>query len=115
MKTQYTRVVAGGEGAYGFPYDGVILAQRGDRTWLLTDNWCGSGIEGECYRQHINGHRRAWPRGAESAVDRVTDVERWILATRRNPDLVSPRDLDIPLMLEALAWADAHPAIAEGD
>ena len=113
MRTRYTQVVAGGLGAYGFSHKGVILAHRGDHAWLLTDVWCGGGIEGLTYRQHVAGHRRSWPLGAESAVDCVADIERWISETRCNPDLVSPRDLDIPEMIEALAWAAAHPATGE--
>ncbi len=71
MKTKYYRVQQPGNGAYGFRHDGTILAVRGDREWLLTDVWCGDGVEGECYRNHVNGHRRSWPKASDNAIDKT--------------------------------------------
>jgi len=110
MKTKYTRVVAPYGGAYGMANNGIILAQRGESAWLLTDNWCGGDIEGYTYRQHVAGHRRSWPKAAEQAADRSEDILRWTAATRKNPELCDPRNYEIELFVEALAWLDAQPA-----
>lgn len=74
-QTKYYRIQAAGHGAYDFSHDGTILAVRGDREWLLTDEWCGDGVEGSCYRQHVAGRRRPWPKAAEHAEDRTADFD----------------------------------------
>jgi len=73
MKTTYYRVQNSGIGAYDFRHDGTILAVRGDKEWLLTDEWCGGDIEGQCYRQHVDGNRKSWPKSAEKAIDKTKD------------------------------------------
>lgn len=82
--TKYYRIQSPGLGAYDFRNDGVILAVRGDLEWLLTDEWCGSGVEGSCYRQHVAGRRRPWPKAADRAEDRTDDFDDLSPATVRD-------------------------------
>lgn len=77
MKQQYYRVEDAGLGAYDFDHDGTVLVIRGDNCWLLTDEWCGSGIEGECYRNHVNDLRKKWPKAADGAEDMVAEYKKY--------------------------------------
>ena len=44
-----------GRGSYDFSYDGdqVVLLKKSQRAFVLTDEWCGGNVEGECYRCHF--------------------------------------------------------------
>lgn len=77
MKTQYYRVESAGTGAYDFRRDGTILAVTDKDQWLLTDEWCGGNLHGYCYRQHVDGKKRAWPKAAEKAEDKVSEFENY--------------------------------------
>jgi hypothetical protein len=96
MTTKYYRIKPGGTGAYGFKHDGIILAIKGKKIWILTSEWCGSGIEGECYRHHVDGKRKAWPKGAEKAIDISEKVEEKINAYFKEP-FWGQTGMDLPI------------------
>lgn len=78
MKTTYYRVENSKEGAYGFKCDGTILAVNEQKSWLLTDEWCGYGVEGKCYRQHVSGKRKPWPKNTEiNAIDKTSEFDEY--------------------------------------
>jgi len=61
-----------GCGAYDFNYDGdkVVLLKKSQRAFLLTDEWCGGNVEGECYRCHFSEV------GYSDAVEAVLSASR---------------------------------------
>lgn len=75
MKTKYFRIENAGRGAYDLPHDGTILAVSPLKSWLLTDEYCGGNVEGQCYRHHVAGARRPWPAAAGKAIDKTEEVE----------------------------------------
>lgn len=41
-----------GKGAYDNTYESRLV-RLGEAHYLVIDQWCGRGIEGECYRPHV--------------------------------------------------------------
>lgn len=71
---RYYRIEPSGEGAYGFLWEGTVLAIRPDGTgYLLTDRWEADSLGSTLYREYVGGRRRHWPAAAHLAVD-ATDA-----------------------------------------
>jgi hypothetical protein len=50
---KFVKVAPGGYGAYEMPYDPSYQLEVDGYTISLFDAWCGSNIEGYCYRQFV--------------------------------------------------------------
>lgn len=65
-----------GRGAYDMPHDPTYITVKGGKVkFLYQDLWCGSGVEGECYRNHRNGQRAAYPARLDNAQDITSEWE----------------------------------------
>lgn len=111
METKYVRVIGRGFGDYDIRCDGTIVALRGERAWLLEDIWCGNNLEGQTYRQHVKGHRRKWPKGADKAIDATEQAAARVETYFAHPELCSVHELPFE-ELERIARAAVSTPVA---
>jgi hypothetical protein len=72
------------EGRHGFFKDATFVVIRSGRIVSHFQSlWCGNGVEGETYRQHRNGERKAYyPR-----LERAHDYTRQWAELMHGPDV----------------------------
>ena len=77
-KTEYYRIQNSFEGYYGLKCDGMLLATRGDKEWLLSCSYSQIDEYGEdCYRQFVDGRQMNWPVEAiDKSINKVNVLER---------------------------------------
>lgn len=70
------------------------LVRRGEQTYLVMDQWCGSDVEGECYREFLY----------EVPDDRVSGLKRLLESDPNDYDSTGRSDWDYFLTLSE--WSE---------